>query len=249
MPSVALLRQVAAFVRNGWPESSEYAIGESSEVIPAKESFVKAYGDDQVRVTLLASLASRDKKGRWSTESAGWYALCNGRVVVRANKTDLTGWGEPGTPLFHSKYRGFIGIAFFYSNNPHLLPWTTTKRGLNRESKVYQEAKNIMIGLSRPVLKFLDHMYPSDVKAQLDERSIAQKVLQIDFNSITEKPIGAFKIKEPVTKAIKTTVKVQYDAEEIDLNRIRKCMRKRSWSASKIGKYTFEHFLKKECPE
>jgi hypothetical protein len=81
-----------------------------------------------VSVELVAGLAAREA-GEWQADRAGWYVLCNGRVTVAADKTALAGWGVYG-PSFHSKYRGFIGIAFFFSKDPASLPWTTTKRGI-----------------------------------------------------------------------------------------------------------------------
>ena len=157
-------------------------LGESDQVHAAVDSFEKCYNDQTVKVTLIASLAARSQNKTWTSETAGWYALCNGRMVVSADKTDLTGWTTL-LPQYHSKYMGFIGIAFFHSENPHLLPWTTTKQGLNRESQVYQEARNRMAGVARPVLDFLNKMYPSDPAPQTDARKIAEGVTQADILS------------------------------------------------------------------
>jgi hypothetical protein len=136
---------------------SEIPIGESHDVTPGHDDFE----DHGVKVKLFASLSAQAK-----AETAGWYVLCNGRVVVHADKTDLTGWGT-AMPQFHTKYVLFLGLAFFQSRNPLLLPWTTTKRGLNRESRIYQKAKNRMAGLSLPILKFLSSMYPSELTEEL----------------------------------------------------------------------------------
>lgn len=101
------------------------------------------FDEGNVQVIITAGLAERTDNHQWNQDRAGWYIICNGRVVVWADKTDLTGWGLIG-PQFHTKFRGFIGLAFFFSNDPEALPWTTTKRGLNKESKVYQLARKRM---------------------------------------------------------------------------------------------------------
>lgn len=223
-------------------------LGESEEVTPAVDTFEKDYDDGKVKVTLVASLAARDPLGKWNTDVAGWYALCNGRVVLAADKSELTGWGSGG-PQFHMKYMGFIGMVFFYSKQPHLLPWTTTKRGLNRESAIYQEARNRMIGVARPVLNFLNKMYPSDPSPQPKERKITELVKQTDTRTITSKPASTFEIKLYEEKLEPPTIRVQYDAYVKEIEKAKKCLRKRSWSARKVGEYTFHHFLKTECPK
>jgi hypothetical protein len=202
-----------------------------------------------VKVILFASLAARRGPRReWSYENAGWYVACNGRIVVAADKTDLTGWGS-GFPSFHSKYRGFVGLAFFQSANPLDLPWTTTKRGLNRESPIFQQARNKMRGLARPIMTFLDKMYPSDIPEELQERTIADRVQATDVRKIAGTPLSKFDVVSLTQFKPKTTVRIQYNAEMEEIDKIRKHLRRPSIKPNEIGKLTFDHYLKTECPE
>lgn len=227
-------------------EPEPIPLGASEEVEPGIDRFEETYGEDTVNVFITASLGARSPKGEWNFDRAGWYVLCNGRVVVAANKTELTGWGV-GLPQWHNKTRGFAGITYFYSHNPLLLPWTTTKQGLNRESPIYQKAKNKMIGLARPVISFLNDMYKSEPPEERFERGIAERIKSVDIRSLAERPSTRFDV--PKKPAKKTTVSIQFNAKIDDVERVKKCVRHPDWSASKIGEYTFEHFLKKECPE
>lgn len=104
-------------------------LGEKDGVVKAANERFEQGG---VKVTLVATVAP-DKR---TTEQAGWYVLCNGRVVVHADKSTLTGWGDE-LASFQPKYRSFVGLASFESDNPLSLPWTTTKRDINRESGVF----------------------------------------------------------------------------------------------------------------
>lgn len=217
-------------------------LGFSEEVTVAKEVF----SDNGVTVTMYAGLAARREDGEWRQVDAGWYAACNGRLVVSADKTELTGWGM-GMGIFVPKYRGFVGLVFFYSRDPLLLPWTTTKRGLHQESLVFQRTRTRMAVLSRPVLRFLDVMYTSKEAEREPQRKVAEGVKLLDVRQMTVRPPERFRatIREPVEQ----TKKVQYDAKEIELERVRKRLGKRGWPASRIGRYTLEHYLKTECPE
>jgi len=220
-------------------DRSDLPFGGSGDIKPGIDKFE----EDGVKVTLLATLAPMDKR---TQEIAGWYVLCNGRVVVLHDKSDLTGWGI-GLPAFHSKYRGFVGVALFTSANPMLLPWNTSKRGLNREAVIYQKARNRMAGVSRPVITFLNEMYPSDLPERHVEREIASRVVQQDFRPLISAQSKTFEVIRPVSK--KKTMRAQFDVDIADIERIRKKLRRPGMSASSIGRYTLDHYLKTECPE
>lgn len=220
-------------------EKTDLPFGGSDDIEPGIDTFE----ENGVKVTLLATLAPKDKRIQ---EIAGWYVLCNGRVVVLHDKTDLTGWGI-GMPAFHSKYRGFVGIALFTSANPMLLPWNTSKRGLNKEAVIYQKARNRMAGISRPVISFLNEMYPSELPERPVEREIAERVVQKDFRPLINAESKKFEVVRTTPKIKK--LKVQYDADLTDIERIRKKLRRPGMPASSIGRLTFEHYLKTECPE
>ena len=65
-------------------------------------------GEKPVRVRLYCGLGPSEK----AREMAGWHVFCNGRLVLEANKTDRTGWGEhreTRIPGFHPQYNSFRG--------------------------------------------------------------------------------------------------------------------------------------------
>jgi Histidine kinase-, DNA gyrase B-, and HSP90-like ATPase len=217
-------------------------LGTSSQITPGQVEFSKG----EVKVRIIAALASR-RDSEWAYERAGWYVMCNGRVVLAADKSEMTGWGE-GLPRFHSKYNGFVGLAVFRSRNPLALPWTTTKRGLHRESPVFQSARIEMMKLARPIISFLNGMYPGSLFEQPVERQIAEKVVHADLRNLARKKPAPVHITKPANSA-RAVTKVCYDASPSDLERARKALREPKWSANKIGRFTFDHYLRTECPE
>jgi len=82
--------------------------------------------------------------GRPSTEKAGWTIVCNDRVVLYADKSRITGWGEAGVPSYHTQFVSIAGILIFRCNDPSLLPITTTKRGIDGNSEIYLGVKEYM---------------------------------------------------------------------------------------------------------
>ena len=57
---------------------------------------------EQVRLEVLAGIDDSDN------DRAGWYVICNGRTVLRADRSSLTGWGNKfdsdRVPSYHHQY-------------------------------------------------------------------------------------------------------------------------------------------------
>lgn len=94
----------------------------------------------------LPSDAEEDEalEGRPTTERAGWTVICNDRVVLHADKSRMTGWGEAGVPSYHTQFVSIAGVVVFRSNDPSKLPITTTKRGIDGNSELYLGVKEHM---------------------------------------------------------------------------------------------------------
>lgn len=92
--------------------------------------------ENNVIVRIIAGLVPKG-----SPQDAGWYIYCNGRLVLKADTTSLTGFGEDGLPIYHPKFAVFRGYVYFESKDPNNLPWNTTKTGIDASTKLYIAAK------------------------------------------------------------------------------------------------------------
>jgi hypothetical protein len=225
-------------------------LGRSRDVTPAHKDFTLRLEGGTVSVKLIASLAERGERNEWAYERAGWYVFCNNRAVLAADKSELTGWGAAGLPKYHSKYNGFIGLLFFESTNPLLLPWRTTKRGVNADSMAYQRIRPEMAAAARPIITFLNDMYPSDIPEELSERAVAEGVKGVDLRSFARRGPTEFAISRSRTRTpSRETVSIQFNASKRDVDRIKKATRQTRLSASRIGEFTFKHFVEHELAE
>jgi len=200
---------------------------------------------DGVKVRILATLSSpgRDKPTK---EDSGWYIACNGRLVLVADTSPVTGWGVKPMPIWVPKFTSFIGFVFFESKNALALPWTTTKRGVNRESAVYRKAISRMAVLSRPILSFCNRKYGPEADQEPIEREIAKQMRPTTIAQLVNKRGTAFEVEAPKRKTEKTTVRVQYDAKISDVDKIKKHLRRSRMGASSVGRHTFDYFLRQE---
>lgn len=205
----------------------------------------KKFKVDSVTCNVTAGIAVITGEN-FRERNSGWFVFCNGRAVLFADKTALTGWGA-GLPLFQAKHRPFLGTVFFVSADAEALPWTTTKASINEESVVWQDARRHMVAVGRIVTRFLDSRYtnegtlvaPSDLSDAIGKRMTVLEAAVADER--TFRP-------PPVARAARRTTKVSYDAKDTELKKIEDHLRRRM-SASQIGRYTFEHYLKNEIGE
>jgi hypothetical protein len=133
-----------------------------------KESFEigSNYSSEQftrgsVSCNITVGIATTSGEG-FRDRNAGWYVFCNGRAVLFADKSILTGWAGGGLPIFQPKHRPFLGTVFFVSPDPEALPWTTTKASVNEENVLWQEAKRYMVKVGHIIISFLDSRYSEE---------------------------------------------------------------------------------------
>jgi hypothetical protein len=195
-----------------------------------------------VSCSVTAGIAVTDGDA-FRERNSGWFVFCNGRAVLFADKSLLTGWGGGGLPVFQPKHRPFLGTVFFVSPDPEALPWTTTKGTVNEDDIGWQEAKRRMVSVGRVITGFLDKRYtdegteigPSDLQGASGQR----------LNALEAATSKARSFKPP-SKPGPRQVKIQYSANVADVNKIETYLRQPGMGGSKVGRYTFDFFLKNE---
>lgn len=205
-----------------------------------------------VRVRLYCGLGPSER----AREMAGWHVFCNGRLVLEADKTDMTGWGEhreTRIPGFHGQYNSFRGYAYFDSDDAGKLPWTTAKTAVNTDSSIYRTVRQEMMNLMEPVLRFLDRL-----KKEKEQREDPgdKGPLQSLVESATPKPVSGVstravfeipEVKEKKRPSGPEMQKVQYEAPLAQINRAKRALGVASFK--KVGEGTFKYFYDAECKE
>ncbi|MEQ9065775.1 MAG: hypothetical protein RLO18_03575, partial [Gimesia chilikensis] len=97
--------------------NTELRIRSGGQFSPAIEEFaLEEDTDTPVKVRILAGVSESSPSG------AGWYIVCNGRVILSANRSEATGWNsvseqKDGIPKYHNQYARFRGVVFFSCRN------------------------------------------------------------------------------------------------------------------------------------
>jgi len=245
-------KYIRIFVNDKEAKGGELSFAESQDVKPA----IETWKDGNVEATMICGLLPRKEDDGWTWEKSGWYLVCNGRVILHADKSKLTAWGGL-LPQFMPKHRGFLGIIFFKSAHPEELPWKTTKRDINTESAVFIRALKRMIPASRSVIQFQNKMYESNDGAEPREEyrdsvknlhgsSATEKATQVGTGDEKIKPQGF--VYPPPSSRPKTT-SIQFQVRVEDMVRVKKHFGRSGMSNTEVGKRVFKYFLDRECSQ
>lgn len=184
--------------------------------------------------------------GVFRDSSSGWFVFCNGRAVISADKSPLTGWGGTGQ-IFQPKHRPFVGTVFFASENPEKLPWTTTKATINEDSAIWQLARRNMMVVAAPVLSFLNSRYTDD------HTEVSKKELQDaagEQTTILAAAVSAKReFKPPAKRSSSDKIRIQYEATEAEIKSVTSYLKKPSMSGSAVGRYTLDYFIRNEVED
>lgn len=203
-----------------------------------------SFSMDDVTCSITAGIGT--PQGDYFREgSSGWFVFCNGRSVISADKSPLTGWGGMALPKFQPKHRPFLGTVFFVSKNAEKLPWTTTKSSINEDSAIWQQAKQKMAAVGRTVVSFLDRRYSDEGTevASADLRKAAGTRINAMSAAISKKKFTPPSVSQP------ENVKIQYTAKVYDVQRIADYLGHPSMGGAEVGRHTFNHFLRNEVGE
>lgn len=191
--------------------------------------------------------------GPSARSDAGWYVYCNGRMVVQADQTELTGWGSLGTnriPRYHHQFARFRGCAFFNSVRSSELPWNTTKDGLDVESELYRTVKLRMVSHMRPVITFLNRLDDEYDQPDEDKKVLAEMLNKASYHSLTLLPQAVtakeFFYETPVpTKRAPQTARISFLRQKAAVEAVKRCLKVNT--NRQVGERTFDWYLENEC--
>ncbi len=182
---------------------------------------------------------------------AGWYIYCNGRMIIGSDKTNITGWGgdsDTTIPKIHNQFARFRGFVYFDSDDATLLPWNTTKTGVDSDSPIYRSTRMRMIKMMRPVINFLNalerEVREGDDHNPLKNAIDKSKSVPVSKVRTSKTFTSPKKVKKP---PVPRSGRIAYNRPKEQIDKIKKVLevtRNRD-----VGERTFEYFFKRECNE
>jgi len=221
----------------GWPIN----LLDGGEFSPMSVEYREEIDGAIVNVEVFAGMAAPPPDDVAPSESDqgdkryGWYVVCNGRVVLAADKTAQSGWGTDDWPQWHRQYAGFIGIIMFSSAKTALLPLTTTKRNVDVSSEVFRRAQPRMRKASRKWIDYTNHRKQAIEEARIIEaRSKPLPIFNIKRN--LEVKVPQF---EPKPKVRTTTI--SYSMPIDNVKRLAQALGDINMTNKDVGIRSFEY--------
>ncbi|WP_339197360.1 ATP-binding protein [Paenibacillus sp. FSL P4-0176] len=233
---------------------NEIEINHEPSQLYVSENIKPAYFKTEVEGVNVEVIAGISKTG--NPREAGWYIYCNGRLIVFADRTQLTGWGD-GHPMFHPTFAMFRGYVFFDSDDSNNLPWNTTKNGIDQDSNVYQAIRPHLLNMMKPVTNFLKKLKsePFGNDEQFENEEYETEMGLNDFVSEAslkdvskiEKIELSKKFIAPEVKLVRkqSTQKIQYNMPVSQIDKVKEVLE--VTSLKEVGEKTFEYFYRMEC--
>lgn len=200
---------------------------------------------DGVRYKIIAGLGSVG-----DPSVSGWYIYCNDRMIVDADKTIVTGWGDT-IPKWHMNHVMFRGVVFIDSIETIKLPLTTTKKGIDTDSEIYKIILSKMTMAAQNIIPFLREVAklsdPNEYKQSLVENSEKQNVVNLRAIAPSDNVYCVFKSPE----LDYDNILANNSETRISYNENKKVVENAKFHAGvssnkELGKLTFEYYVKME---
>ncbi|MBN9608869.1 MAG: hypothetical protein BGO26_12330 [Actinobacteria bacterium 69-20] len=183
---------------------------------------------------------------------AGWYLFCNDRLLLVADRTPITGWGNPAA-AYHPQYRLFRGFVYLSADDASLLPWNTTKTAVDRDSPVFRAVQSEMKTTLVAVQAVINRA--KQVRARLDEEETKPEIL-VALDETPDQPISSLTTvssqmlapasppPKPHTPATPKIQRIQYTVERDRYKEVAEALG--ASSGSEVGRLTFDYFYDQE---
>lgn len=244
-----IIRSLEIMVNGRSLSSAEPQLLSSRDLTPAFERLQLTSKEHRsALVRLYAGVAQSDPS------DAGWYVYCNDRLVLKADQSNTTGWGETGSPRiprFHNQFADFRGYVFFEADDAAALPWNTTKTGVELEHPAFRSTRVRMLQMMRPVIDFLNKVKEEGEGSGREVRDPgplsrtlrAARPLKLSKLAKT----GHFRFKPSRATKPPGTASIQYSRPVTHIERAKE---KLSVTTNReVGERTFDYFYKTVCSD
>lgn len=202
----------------------------------------REYEINGVRVKVISGIGKRILK------AGGWNIFCNNRLIEGANQTKVTGWGTQGMRAYHTDLAYFRGMVEFNSENGSLLPWNTTKNGVDIDNPIYKSVLVEMIRQTKIIDKFLKDRtkeqtaFDSDV---IDSTPINDSIESAEEVSFFDADYNETFIREIIPTIPRSDVKrISYSVTNAQLKIAKDILT--VTTAADVGRLTFDYFMDNE---
>lgn len=222
-----------------------------SEVLPRVVHEVIGTNGDTVDMRLYAGFvdlkdedADTDNPDDFTGGSlAGWYLVCNGRMLLFADRTRLTGWGLEVAD-YHPQYRRFRGYVFL-SGNSSAMPWNTAKTTVDEDSPVWRVVRTYIVDALRDARSVMNRIKTEVQSNDVETRPVTAMLKAAHATRLAELGESSEIVVPPrPPKSPPTTKKISYDVTIDEFNEVKEALEVNT--AIDVGRETFAYYYRRE---
>jgi len=165
----------------------------------------------------------------------GWYVACNGRIILAADKTVLSGWGTDDWPMWHRQYSGFLGLILFTAADATALPLTTTKRSVDAASEVYRRARPQMRDVTKQWIAY------TNTRKQALEEAKQKEVDAAPVSIYNVEKSAAARLPALTARITPTPANVLYAVPVVRMRKLAKALGSINLSYKEVGLKSFDY--------
>jgi Histidine kinase-, DNA gyrase B-, and HSP90-like ATPase len=230
------------------PSRPELAI--SADLNPVHIRMPVAGDGGEVRMSLFAGVVKPEMPDASDDDDAdefpaapkaGWYVFCNNRLLLAADRTELTGWGD-GANAYHPQYRNFRGYVYLDGDSAYL-PWNTTKTGVDRDSRIFRIARAQMTNALRSVQTFINQAKQEAQRVPTENRVLAASIAASSVRDLGEIPLSPVMRYPAAAQGPENhTRRIAYAVPRDEFEQVAIALD--TDSAPTVGRQTFDFFLR-----
>lgn len=178
---------------------------------------------------------------------AGWYVICNGRMLLFADKTRLTGWGMEVAD-YHPQYRRFRGYVYL-TGDSGAMPWNTAKTAVDEDSPIWREVRKEIIAALREARTAINKLKREVQGAGAKKSPMTAKLEKAKVTPLSELPKSS-KLVVPggaTARQAATDKKLNFDVPLDKFEEVAASMGLVQPAA--IGKRTFDYYYEREVAD
>ena len=220
---------------------TQIELAKSDDFVPLHDKYEDQQNGKIVSVEIVGGMAAAPPDGTEPDEKHdgdkrfGWYVACNGRIVLAADKSTISGWGTQDWPQWHRQYSGFIGFVLFSASNTAVLPLTTTKRSVDLTSEIFKHAQIRMRDLSKKWIAYTNIRKQALEEAKEKEAQATTIAIQSIENSRT------IVLPSLVPKKVERPANVHYSVPVTKLRKLAEEFGNINMSYRDVGLNSFEY--------
>jgi len=251
------LQQGLAIEVNGKPlQPRPPSLLVSDELEPISYAETLHDDDHEVEMRIAAGLAAADEDDEevdtddpelfMGLDAAGWYVFCNGRALLFADRSRLTGWGEE-VPRFHPQFRRFRGYVHLTGNSA-AMPWNTAKTDIDEDSEIWEQTRKHIVDALRKSITVMNRLKREVQQRPPDDRPLVaavKKSRSAPLEGLPERRTYVLPAKPP--KIVADATRISYSVPSEVFRQASDAMQ--ADRPSEIGQRTFAYWMRREVDE